>query len=124
MKHIILLSLAAWHGATAQSNHSGEGMKNDTNRLVLVQQHTGTQLLIIGLKTVPDFYEGSITSYAQEMAQKSASHQTVMAYVPSETGIRYTTTAVHAGPITFEAFSDDSGMTQAEAIKALKHKSK
>lgn len=117
MKYLVILFLLIT-SFTLCAEQAGGDMQNK-HRLVLVKQQMGATSVVVGLKTVPEFFEGSIEEYCLELANQLSTNQTVMAYKPLKQGKAYTVVSLNSGYVSFQPFTDETGMDDAQLKEAL-----
>ena len=105
--------------AMVNSNATAENNMQKQQKMVLVKQQVGSAMSVVGLKVVPEFFEGSIESYCFELAEKLATTQTMIAFKPVEKGKAYTVVSLHSGYVTFVPFTDEQGIDEAHLLEAF-----
>ena len=86
-------------------------------RLVLVKQQTGGVNIVVGLKTVPDYFDGSIQEYCLELANKLANDSSVLAFKPLKSGKAYSVASLSSGFISFQPFTSNEGIESSKLLE-------
>ena len=102
---------------TFAGNNDMTPQDNKNMRLVLVKQQTNGVNIVVGLKTVPEYFNGTIEEYCLELANKLANDSTVLTFKPLKSGKSYSVASLTSGFISFQPFSSDEGIENSELLE-------
>ncbi|MCB1582281.1 MAG: hypothetical protein R3E90_03820 [Marinicella sp.] len=115
LKYLMVgLFLLAFVNSDAMAEKSMQKQK-----MVLVKQQVGGSTVVVGLKIVPEFFEGSIENYCLELAEKLAATQSMIAFKPVEKGKAYAVVSLSSGYVTFAPFTDEQGIEEKHLLEAF-----
>ena len=117
MRLVIALILTLLTFNTIAGNNDMTTQDSKKMRLVLVKQQTGGVNIVVGLKTVPDYFDGSIQEYCLELANKLANDSTVLTFKPLKSGKSYSVASLTSGFISFQPFSSDEGIENSKLLE-------
>ncbi|MCB1586099.1 MAG: hypothetical protein KDI52_07455 [Xanthomonadales bacterium] len=117
MRLVIALILTLLTFNTIAGNNDMTTQDSKKMRLVLVKQQTGGVNIVVGLKTVPDYFDGSIQEYCLELANKLANDSSVLAFKPLKSGKAYSVASLSSGFISFQPFTSNEGIESSKLLE-------
>lgn len=116
MKLLVFLCLFTFMNVIAAGV---DGDMSNKQKLVLVKQQVGSSSIKVGLKAVPEFYQGSIENYCQDLASKLVENPSMVTFKPIEGGKVFTAVSLLNGSVTFQPLTDEHGLQETDWFEAF-----